>query len=146
MLEDIGCHATLTRAATAVRSARMHGIVSKILLLAIPLVFVVLGFGLGSQQFHWDTLERAVLLEQPSSFWRSWDGSPRSQFLSFAHVLELPLASIVRVCTGMPHGITALVWFETPTNPLLDIFDISAIAEVAHARIACTPFTRIMYL
>ena len=28
---------------------------------------------------------------------------------------------------------TALVWFETPTNPLLSIYDISAIAEVAHA-------------
>jgi len=28
---------------------------------------------------------------------------------------------------------TALVWFETPTNPLLSIFDIQAIADVAHA-------------
>ena len=28
---------------------------------------------------------------------------------------------------------TALVWFETPTNPLLSIYDIRAIAEVAHA-------------
>ena len=28
---------------------------------------------------------------------------------------------------------TALIWFETPTNPLLSIFDIRAIAEVAHA-------------
>jgi len=27
---------------------------------------------------------------------------------------------------------TALVWFETPTNPLLSVFDIQAIAEVAH--------------
>jgi cystathionine gamma-lyase len=28
---------------------------------------------------------------------------------------------------------TALVWFETPTNPLLSIYDIQAIAAVAHA-------------
>jgi cystathionine gamma-lyase len=28
---------------------------------------------------------------------------------------------------------TALIWFETPTNPLLSIFDIRAIAAVAHA-------------
>jgi len=29
-------------------------------------------------------------------------------------------------------GRTALVWIETPTNPLLNIADIAAIAEVAH--------------
>jgi cystathionine gamma-lyase len=28
---------------------------------------------------------------------------------------------------------TALVWFESPTNPLLSVIDIKAIAEVAHA-------------
>lgn len=28
---------------------------------------------------------------------------------------------------------TALVWFESPTNPLLSVLDIAAIAEVAHA-------------
>lgn len=28
---------------------------------------------------------------------------------------------------------TALVWFESPTNPLLSVIDIQAIAEVAHA-------------
>ena len=28
---------------------------------------------------------------------------------------------------------TALVWFETPTNPLLSVFDIQAVADVAHA-------------
>jgi cystathionine gamma-synthase len=30
-------------------------------------------------------------------------------------------------------GRTALVWVETPTNPLLNIADIAAIAEIAHA-------------
>src|SRR5579863_2301003 len=28
---------------------------------------------------------------------------------------------------------TAMVWIETPTNPLLDIIDIAAVAELAHA-------------
>jgi cystathionine gamma-lyase len=28
---------------------------------------------------------------------------------------------------------TALVWFESPTNPLLSVLDIAAVAEVAHA-------------
>lgn len=29
---------------------------------------------------------------------------------------------------------TALVWFESPTNPLLSVYDIAAIAKVAHAQ------------
>ena len=29
---------------------------------------------------------------------------------------------------------TRMVWVETPTNPLLNVFDIAAIAELAHAR------------
>jgi cystathionine gamma-lyase len=29
---------------------------------------------------------------------------------------------------------TALVWFESPTNPLLSVYDIRAVAAVAHAR------------
>jgi hypothetical protein len=90
----------------------MRGIVSKLALCAIPLTFVVLGLGLGSQEYHWDTLERAVILENPSGFWRSWDGSPRSQFLSFAHILELPLATVVRAILGSPSGVRSLVIFE----------------------------------
>ena len=31
-------------------------------------------------------------------------------------------------------GATRLVWIETPTNPLLRIYDIAALAEAAHAR------------
>src|SRR6185312_803123 len=30
-------------------------------------------------------------------------------------------------------GVTRLVWVETPTNPLLAIADIAALAEIAHA-------------
>lgn len=29
---------------------------------------------------------------------------------------------------------TRMIWLETPTNPLLTVFDIAALAEVAHAR------------
>ena len=36
--------------------------------------------------------------------------------------------------TGAWRDTTRLVWVETPTNPLLGIVDIGAIAEVAHAR------------
>jgi len=80
-------------------------------LLWIPLVFLLLGLTFGSRQYHWDTLERATLLEHPGAYLRSWDGSPRSQFLSFAHPLELPLAWIVRQAPGLD-GMRALVWFE----------------------------------
>ncbi len=36
------------------------------------------------------------------------------------------------IATAIIPGRTALVWIETPTNPLLNIADIAAIAEVAH--------------
>ena len=85
---------------------------SKIKLYAIPVVFLVLGLSFGSRQFHWDTLERAYLLEHYQSFLKSWDGSPRSQFLSFAHVLELPLAAVVRVVLRSASGMQTLIVFE----------------------------------
>lgn len=81
-------------------------------LLVIPIVFVILGLAFGSRQYHWDTLERAILLEHPGTWLRSWDGSPRSQFLAFAHVLELPLASFVRLLLASPGGMVSLVVFE----------------------------------
>lgn len=87
----------------------MRGIVSKFAVFAIPIVFVVLGLALGSQEYHWDTLERAVILENPSGFLRSWDGSPRSQFLSFAHILELPLAC--RYASLLDRCRVSAVWF-----------------------------------
>ena len=90
----------------------MRDIVSKVSDFAIPIAFVVLGLFFGSQEYHWDTLERAVILENPGGFLRSWDGSPRSQFLSFAHILELPLATLVRLVVGSPSGMHSLVLFE----------------------------------
>jgi len=35
--------------------------------------------------------------------------------------------------SGQPDGRTRLIWCETPTNPLLSIADIAALAELAHA-------------
>jgi cystathionine gamma-synthase len=47
---------------------------------------------------------------------------------SVAHV-----ADVESVRAAIRPGQTKLVWLETPTNPLLGIADIEAIAEVAHA-------------
>lgn len=43
------------------------------------------------------------------------------------------LTDIEALAAGWPDG-TAMIWLETPTNPLLTCLDIAAIAEVAHAR------------
>ncbi|MET0146113.1 MAG: cystathionine gamma-synthase [Ilumatobacteraceae bacterium] len=42
------------------------------------------------------------------------------------------LTDIDALAAGWPAG-TAMVWLETPTNPLLTCVDIAAVAEVAHA-------------
>ena len=80
-------------------------------LAVVPLAFLLFASAWPCRQYHWDTLERAYLLDHPSHYLRSWDGSPRSQFLSFAHVLELPLAWLVgAVLPG--DGLRALIAFE----------------------------------
>ncbi|WP_432484220.1 cystathionine gamma-synthase [Kineococcus esterisolvens] len=43
------------------------------------------------------------------------------------------LADLDAVRAAVEPGRTRLVWLETPTNPLLTIGDIAAVAEVAHA-------------
>jgi cystathionine gamma-synthase len=40
----------------------------------------------------------------------------------------------VSECTAAWRDETKLVWIETPTNPLLRVIDIAAVAELAHAR------------
>jgi cystathionine gamma-synthase len=42
------------------------------------------------------------------------------------------LADLDRLAGNWPDGITQ-VWIETPTNPTLDIVDIAAVADLAHA-------------
>ena len=43
------------------------------------------------------------------------------------------LSDVDQLSAAWPAG-TAVVWLETPSNPLLTIFDIEAISAVAHAR------------
>ena len=43
------------------------------------------------------------------------------------------LSDVEAVRAAIRPGTTRLVWVETPTNPLLNIADIGALAEVAHA-------------
>jgi cystathionine gamma-synthase len=44
-----------------------------------------------------------------------------------------PVADVDAVRAAIRPGVTKVVWVETPTNPLLAIADIAALAEVAHA-------------
>ncbi len=44
-----------------------------------------------------------------------------------------PLADVDAVSAAIRPGQTRLVWVETPTNPLLGVADIAALADVAHA-------------
>jgi len=43
-----------------------------------------------------------------------------------------PVSDVERVAAAVRPGETKLVWVETPTNPLLNIGDIAALATVAH--------------
>jgi hypothetical protein len=79
---------------------------------AVPLGFLVFALLYPARGYHWDTLERAYLLDHAGSYLRSTDGSPRSLFLSFAHVLELPLAWIVGLALPGASGLRTLVVFE----------------------------------
>lgn len=45
----------------------------------------------------------------------------------------VPMADPQVVASAIRPGQTRLVWVETPTNPLLSIADIAALADVAHA-------------
>ncbi|MGH1561967.1 cystathionine gamma-synthase [Mumia sp. DW29H23] len=45
----------------------------------------------------------------------------------------VPIADVEAVRAAVQPGTTRIVWVETPTNPLLGIADIAALAEVAHA-------------
>ena len=44
-----------------------------------------------------------------------------------------PISDLAAVESAIRPGETTAVWIETPTNPLLAIADIAAIAELAHA-------------
>jgi hypothetical protein len=79
---------------------------------ALPCLALGVFLAYPSRQYHWDVLERAYLLEHPARYLHSWDGSPRSLFLSFAHLLELPLAAILRSIAPRLSGLQALCILE----------------------------------
>src|SRR5262245_56607324 len=84
-------------------------------LAVVPVAFLIAAFAYPSRQYHWDTLERAYLLQHPARYLHTWDGTPRSQFLSFAHVLELPLAAVVGAFVPGHSGLRSLIVFEAGT-------------------------------
>jgi cystathionine gamma-synthase len=47
-------------------------------------------------------------------------------------VTSVPITDPAAVAAAITPGKTAVVWLETPTNPLLNIGDIAAIADAAH--------------
>jgi cystathionine gamma-synthase len=55
--------------------------------------------------------------------------------LTGASWVAADLTDVERLVRDWPDGTTQ-VWIETPTNPTLDIVDISAVAEIAHDRAA----------
>ncbi len=46
---------------------------------------------------------------------------------------SVPLTDLAAVEAAVRPGETVAVWAETPTNPLLNVADIAALAEIAHA-------------
>ena len=97
------------------------------------------GFAFASGLAAQDTLLRTVC--RPGDHVVVPDDAYGGTFRQFARVhgdwgLEydsVPLADVDAVVTAVTSGRTKVVWVETPTNPLLRIADIAALADVAHA-------------
>ena len=96
------------------------------------------GFAFASGLAAQDTLLRTVC--RPGDHVVVPDDAYGGTFRQFARVhgdwgLEydsVPLADVDAVAAAVTSGRTKVVWVETPTNPLLRIADIAALAEVAH--------------
>src|SRR5665811_689492 len=86
-----------------------------------------------------DTLLRSVLA--PGDHVVLPDDAYGGTYRLFARVLEpwgvvntpVALSDVAAVAAAVQPGLTKLIWVETPTNPLLNIADIAALAGVAHA-------------
>ena len=86
-----------------------------------------------------DTLLRTVL--EPGGHVVIPDDAYGGTFRLFAKVLSrwgvdhtpARLTDVDAVAAAIVPGRTSIVWVETPTNPLLRVADIAALAEVAHA-------------
>ena len=97
------------------------------------------GFAFASGLAAEDTLLRTIA--SPGSHFVVPHDAYGGTFRLFAKVHErwgvmadpAPLADLAAVEAAITPGETTGVWIETPTNPLLAIADIAAIADLAHA-------------
>lgn len=96
------------------------------------------GFAFASGLAGQDTIVRALLTSGdhvvvPSDAYggtyRYFNTVARAQGIEHS---VAPVADVDAVRAAIRPGITKLVWVESPTNPLLGIADITAIAELAH--------------
>lgn len=97
------------------------------------------GFAFASGLAAEDTLLRTV--GSPGAHVVIPDDAYGGTYRLFARVHEpwglryspAPLGDLDAVAAAIRPGETTAVWVETPTNPLLGVADIAAIAELAHA-------------
>jgi len=97
------------------------------------------GFALASGLAAQDTLLRTVC--RPGDHVVIPDDAYGGTFRQFARVYQpwglaydtAPIADVDAVRAAVRPGQTAVLWVESPTNPLLGIADLAALAEVAHA-------------
>ncbi|MDQ3104918.1 MAG: cystathionine gamma-synthase [Actinomycetota bacterium] len=97
------------------------------------------GFAFASGLAAQDTLLRTVC--RPGDHVVIPDDAYGGTFRQFARVYQpwglaydtAPIADVDAVRAAVRPGQTALLWVESPTNPLLGIADLAALAEVAHA-------------
>jgi cystathionine gamma-synthase len=97
------------------------------------------GFAFSSGLAAEDTLLRAVL--RPGDHVVIPDDAYGGSYRLVARVFgpwgiehtAVDLTDLDAVQAAVVHGRTRLLWVETPTNPLLGVSDIAALADVAHA-------------
>jgi len=97
------------------------------------------GFAFASGLAAQDTLLRTVC--RPGDHVVIPDDAYGGTFRQFARVYQpwglaydtAPIADVDAVRAAVRPGQTAVLWVESPTNPLLGIADLAALAEVAHA-------------
>jgi cystathionine gamma-synthase len=96
------------------------------------------GFAYASGLAAQDTLVRAVC--SPGDHVVVPDDAYGGTFRQFARVHQpwglahdtAPVADVAAVRAAVRPGSTKLIWVETPTNPLLGVADVEALAGVAH--------------
>ncbi|MEI5672848.1 MULTISPECIES: cystathionine gamma-synthase [unclassified Nocardioides] len=96
------------------------------------------GFAFASGLAAEDTLVRSVLKpgdhvvfpnDAYGGTWRLFDKVQRVWGIDYT---PAPVSDLEKVAAAIRPGTTKLVWVETPTNPLLNIGDIEALAALAH--------------